>query len=466
MEHDTRQLIPHFNPGVYLQNIMSKTYLIYPKGIYDQGRILLPNIAGFVFSLVDGQKTLLEITEICSKVLSAEPDMLYPKIQSLFLSFEDFISTNYVINKDEQSFDLHTRSENVDSATKDEITRPDYPNEIAFLVTRKCHFKCKYCYMGDSINNETVLALPVWERVIEESCRNACRRVFISGGEPFLVPEIFDYIGIASTNKMSVGVSTKLGLSEIDIKKLIAVGLDTLQVSLDAATPTLNDFLTGQVGSFDGMLKTITYAKEAGQNIHCRTVLTKYNICEIPRLIELLEKLHVNEIRINHYAASCGRLDRDLIPNSEDIDELDEWMKKNSDSYSIKIKYNFGRSHFTGKSPHYFSLTRAKCGGMRDAVVIREDGNIMFCNLLANDDRFIIGNVYDDTVKDVWNSEKAYSFLRPCRETFHNTPCYMCQRFEPCVSKRCYMRSVIRYGTPYERDPWCPYGDYCSEMII
>ncbi len=441
--------------------------LVIGQGYTD--KIKIPPVIFLILSLIDGTKTVAQIKEAIEKIFEISSDKAEEQFLKLTRAFNDYIVYSSTFSeKAHQEFPYKEKPCDLTNL-KGKISyrfREEFPSEIAFIITRKCGLECRYCFMGTSIEPESYLDLDIWQKVVLEATNMGCHDVFISGGEPFLVPNLCEYIFIAARSGCNVGVSTKCRLSQDTINRLKSSGLKKLQVSLDSPNKETNDFLTGREGTYNGILVTVHNAVLGKIPVECRTVITKYNIKEIPDILPLMDQIGVSQITFNHYAASCGRYDSLLIPELEDIEKLDAWMLHNSSNYQVKVQYTYGRTRWIRQSAHYLALARPYCGAMRDAIVLREDGNIMFCNMLVNDDRFIVGNVYQNGIAEIWNSDKTQALLGPDRALFEGTACQACGHFDKCMESRCYLRTLLATGKIYDVDPWCIHGKHDRSLIL
>ena len=63
---------------------------------------------------------------------------------------------------------------------------------LGIEVTRRCNLKCKFCARGDSQNKN--ISKDVIDKVLDELKGTYIETLRITGGEPFLVPEIIEYL--------------------------------------------------------------------------------------------------------------------------------------------------------------------------------------------------------------------------------------------------------------------------------
>ncbi len=104
--------------------------------------------------------------------------------------------------------------------------------KVTFLVTNKCNFKCRHCFVnaGREISNE--LTEEEKYKAIDNLYNLGIKKVTFSGGEPLIDKEIFAYMNYAKNKGLKIGFLTN-GLL-LDEKKLLLLRkiVDTFSISL------------------------------------------------------------------------------------------------------------------------------------------------------------------------------------------------------------------------------------------
>ena len=70
-----------------------------------------------------------------------------------------------------------------------------------------------------------------------------------------------------------------------------AAGIKRISISLDGSTPETHDEFRGLEKAFENSIRGIKLAKEAGIEFQINTTITKTNLDEIPKILNLAEKL-------------------------------------------------------------------------------------------------------------------------------------------------------------------------------
>jgi radical SAM protein with 4Fe4S-binding SPASM domain len=101
-----------------------------------------------------------------------------------------------------------------------------------------------------------------------------------------------------------------------------------------------------------------------------------------------------------------------------------------------------------------------KCSANISSLFILPDGNVSLCEQLYWHPQFIIGNITEQTIKDIWQSDKAKRLLCfPKNANTRQSSCSKCKLKENCFEeqKRCWV-NVIKANGYYNwlsADPEC-----------
>lgn len=90
--------------------------------------------------------------------------------------------------------------------------------------------------------------------------------------------------------------------------------------------------------------------------------------------------------------------------------------------------------------------------------------------MLYDDPEYLLGNVTESPVREIWNSEKALGLYTMSQATFpESSPCKECTVFEKCrndYGKRvCYVDIFKSGKTKYYPDPRCPHADNVNLIL-
>jgi MoaA/NifB/PqqE/SkfB family radical SAM enzyme len=155
-----------------------------------------------------------------------------------------------------------------------------------------CNLACDYCCAESSPRaRPRRLAVDVAARACEEFAGLGGREVLLTGGEPFLVPELPELVA-AAARWTPVTVLTNAMLLQRGSRRRALDRLDparvSMQVSLDSGTPALHDRHRG-AGSFDRARAGIALLRELGFRVRVTATVDAADAHELAGLHALLE---------------------------------------------------------------------------------------------------------------------------------------------------------------------------------
>jgi uncharacterized radical SAM superfamily Fe-S cluster-containing enzyme len=158
-----------------------------------------------------------------------------------------------------------------------------------------CNLHCDYCCVRSSPKApRRELGLARIQRIASEAAALGVGEFFLTGGEPFLLPDIAQIVAactsVAPTTVLTNGVL--LAGRRFDALRSVRIDQLTLQISLDSPTPEIHDLHRGK-GTWERALKAIELARAEGFRVRlAATVSTDEQAEEFQRF---LEARHIGE---------------------------------------------------------------------------------------------------------------------------------------------------------------------------
>lgn len=141
------------------------------------------------------------------------------------------------------------------------------PGSRLWLYTNfHCNLQCDYCCVSSSPrSSRRLLDIGTMTRLAEEAAELGVGNLFLTGGEPFLRPDIADVIGRCARSVATTVLTNGMLFAGKRREWLDACPREnvTLQISLDSAGPELHDLHRG-AGSHRSALRGIRVARELG----------------------------------------------------------------------------------------------------------------------------------------------------------------------------------------------------------
>ncbi|MGC8916621.1 MAG: methyltransferase domain-containing protein [Thermoanaerobaculum sp.] len=167
---------------------------------------------------------------------------------------------------------------------------PSHPMEMWLHANNSCNLSCAHCLVSSGPRGERGLSAGVLQKAMEEALALGVERFYITGGEPFLRPDLPELVGKMLTNPVAeVIILTNATLFAGPRRGMLA-GLPRdrvrFQVSLDGARPETNDPIRGK-GSFEAALQGLRVLVGEGFQVSLTTVVTETNLEELPAIAAL-----------------------------------------------------------------------------------------------------------------------------------------------------------------------------------
>jgi len=164
-------------------------------------------------------------------------------------------------------------------------------SEIA--LTYRCQNRCTFCYASSPDRGKEVPEMTTAEvKHILDAIADDARvpTVSFTGGEPTLRPDLPELIAYAKSRRLRTNLITnglRCGANGY-VDKLAVAGLDSAQVSLEAADPAVHDAVVGHPGAWQATVRGIRHLKAAGIHVHTNTTINRLNRDHLLALIDFL----------------------------------------------------------------------------------------------------------------------------------------------------------------------------------
>lgn len=170
---------------------------------------------------------------------------------------------------------------------------PYFPSRLWLYTNFHCNLACDYCAVASSPKAAPrTLPTDACRSLVDEAAESGFTELYVTGGEPFLHPDLVDLLDYATTrlpttvmtNAMLLRGRRATGLAALAGRKL------TVQTSLDGATAHAHDVHRGH-GSFQRTLEGIRHLVSLGLPPRVALTETPANSAEIPATAALLAEL-------------------------------------------------------------------------------------------------------------------------------------------------------------------------------
>ena len=275
---------------------------------------------------------------------------------------------------------------------------PVHKGKPAFLSvepTTSCNLRCPECFTTQAFftRPKGSLTKETFQKILNDSSEYGFYLNLYFQGEPFMNPELIDFIGMAKQAGFYTAISTNGNfLDEILAEKLVNAQLDRLIISLDGTdAATYNEYRKN--GNFEKVLtgiQSMVALKKRMEKRHpfieLQFLLTKKNQHQQKEIKKLGRQLGVDRVTIKAFQ---------LITNNS----AEEWLPEKSTRYKTDKNGTVTLN----------SILPNRCFRMWSSCVITWDGNVIPCCFDKNAS-FSMGTILNQSLDEIWKNEKYQIF--------------------------------------------------------
>jgi MoaA/NifB/PqqE/SkfB family radical SAM enzyme len=208
--------------------------------------------------------------------------------------------------------------------TQTSCAPPAFKWKLWLYTNYDCNLRCSYCVAKSGPNvPRRALGLVNVKRLVDQAIELGFSDVFFTGGEPFILNDIYDMLAYSSARIKTTVLTNAMLLRNKRLDKLGEIANDNLivQVSLDGGRPEDHDAYRGK-GAWAKTIESIKLLQERGFRVRLSTTETPANsthldkVCEFHRSLGIPDEDHfIRPLAKRGYAKEGLELDMtNLLP--------------------------------------------------------------------------------------------------------------------------------------------------------
>lgn len=288
------------------------------------------------------------------------------------------------------------------------------PITIDCALTRRCTYRCVYCYGQLQANDEQKMTKDVIFRFLDDAAEIGVKAIsFVSDGESTCSPHLYDAIIRGKANGLDIALGTNGYMLDEQRLEDILPCLEYLRFNFSAAEPVRYGEIMGcQPESFYKICNKIKecvrikYKNNLKITLGLQMVLMPEFKDQIIPLAQLGRELGVDYLVIKHCSDSeDGALGVDYSKYFNLIDVLKQAESFSNTKYLVKVKWSKVLS--AGKRNY------SRCYGPPFIIQFSGSGLVAPCGMLFNKKykRYHIGNIAETPFKQLWKSERYWEVM-------------------------------------------------------
>lgn len=285
---------------------------------------------------------------------------------------------------------------------RSEVLQPEYLSELWLHLTNACNLSCAHCLVDSSPTGIKGAETEFWHQAIDQGFSLGVTRFYITGGEPFLRPDIFDIIDFILPRAELTILTNAILLQGRRLRQLSRYNPSrlSLQISLDGPQAETNDLIRGR-GSFDATVRGIKEAIGIGFSPTLTTVVTNTNISLLPEMAGLASSFGIKKIHLllsHHRGRAIGSQGLASPSNSELLSAFKK-IKEACKHAGIRFdNLDALRMRLQGRAGVKVDLSNAAYG----SLCIYADGHVYPSAALAGIPSLQMGSLLEKSLEEIW----------------------------------------------------------------
>ena len=329
-------------------------------------------------------------------------------------------------------------------------------------ITEACDQRCKHCYINalGSHAKFKEMALADMVKVIE-NCQTFCEKAgrlpyfYLTGGDPILHPQFWKLAGLLKERDLPFAIlGNPFHLTDEVCRRLAEHGCRKYQLSLDGLRDT-HDRIR-RPGSYDETLAAIPPLKRAGIAVAVMATVSKWNVAEIPALVDVAVEHEADIFAFARYCPSMA--DRNVTCSPQEYRDMMEacWERFQKyeargckTTFSLKdhlwILFQYEKGLFDPGDYPKDDMIYGGCNCGNCHMTILSDGAVYACRRMESR----VGNALVDDLFDLFTGDTYEEYRR--YDKFEK--CAGCELWRFC--RGCPAVAAGYHGSMYAPDPQC-----------
>ena len=332
-------------------------------------------------------------------------------------------------------------------------SEPNQTNRPLWLLvelTYRCPLQCTYCSNPIAFAHyQDELSAEEWVRVLRQARELGAAQLGFSGGEPLLRKDLEELVVEArSLGFYSNLITSGMGMTETRLAALKKAGLDHIQLSFQASSAELNDYIGG-AKSFEHKLALARLIKQHDYPMVLNVVIHRHNIDSIAQILDMALELDADYIELaNVQYQGWARLNRaHLMPTRKQVERSEAIARDYMERVGKKMRVLY-------VVPDYFEGRPKPCmsGWGKLFMVVAADGTVLPCHGARELPGMNFPTVRDTSLASIWSDSPAFNKFRG--EGWMREPCRSCpERSVDYGGCRC--QAFVLTGEAANADPAC-----------
>ncbi len=314
-----------------------------------------------------------------------------------------------------------------------------YPIYMEVSPAGACNHRCTFCALDFMEYQKRYLDASVFKERLSEMGRLGVRSIMYAGeGEPFLHKQMADIIRHTKTAGIDVALTTNGVLFRKALAEEILGDTEWIKVSINAGTNDTYAKIHGTKSSdFDKVIGNMSYAVKIKRDkgykctLGMQMLLLPENQHEALLLTEIAKNTGMDYLVIKPYSQHLmSKTEKYKYIKYSKYSHLSKELSEfNSEEFNVIFRMNT-MNKWDERGRKY-----ENCLALPFWSYIDAGGNVWGCSAYLGDERFLYGNIYENSFQEIWEGEKRAESLEWAESQLDTDQCRV----------NCRMDEINRY---------------------
>jgi SynChlorMet cassette radical SAM/SPASM protein ScmF len=336
-------------------------------------------------------------------------------------------------------------------------------NQIYFYLTEGCNLACRHCWLAPEFDADgsayPTLPVELFEAAILEAKPLGLSTVKLTGGEPFLHPQILQLLKIVRREGLRLTIETNGVLCTPAMAREIAkTPARFVSVSIDGADAETHEWVRGVPGCFEKACQGVRNLAAADTPPQVIMTVMRCNADQVDAVVRMAEELGASSVKFNivQPTARGQRLhEKDETLDIAELIQLGRYVEMELvPTTGLQLFFDY---------PHAFRpLSRMALGdgcdtcGILGILGVIPTGHYALCGIGEHVPELVFGRAGEDRLEAVWHE---HQILKELREGMTNKLEGVCAR---CLMRHLCLGSCIAQNYYDAGTLWAPFW-FCQQ---
>ena len=306
------------------------------------------------------------------------------------------------------------------------------PTYVQIEPVGQCNLRCQMCSIqfrrdGPPYGPPAFMRFETFTSIIDQF--PDLEELHLQGlGEPMMHPHFFDMVEYAAGRGIQVSTNSNLTLlNEKRAERCVASGLDSLHISLDAATAETYESIRVRahfdrvVGNIERIVEARRRSGSEKPQLRMVMVIMRQNLQELPDIVRFAHRWSIESIFVQHLCHDFGESSlpaqylpmRDFVQEQTLLEENQQRVERyfaeaRNVAQDLGIELRLPRTRM--KLHPRGTPGPERCDWPWRGAYFSYSGYAMPCCMVSTPDRVNFGNLSELGAEELWNGERYQNF--------------------------------------------------------